>query len=73
MAKMKASIGDLVYLTDNRKWFGGLKSIHSIFGQLHNEDGIVYVSEDHIKQGQFVTNKLLSAEKEMLHFFPTKQ
>jgi SSS family solute:Na+ symporter len=65
MAKMKANIGDLIYLTDSRKWFGGLKSIHSAFGQPHNEDGIVYVTEDHIKQGQFVINKQLLAEKEM--------
>jgi len=50
MAKMKANIGDLVYLTDNRKFFGGLKSIHSVFGEPHNEDGIVYVTEDHIEQ-----------------------
>ncbi|HSW56019.1 MAG TPA: sodium:solute symporter family protein [Ignavibacteriaceae bacterium] len=65
MAKMKANIGDLIYLTDIRKLFGGLKSIHSVFGEPHNEDGIVYVTEEHIKQGQFVRNKLLQAEKEM--------
>ena len=62
---MKANIGDLVYITDNRRWFGELKSVHSVYGKPHNEDGIVYVTEDHIKQGQFVKDKLLSAEKEM--------
>jgi len=31
----------------------------------HNEGGIVYVSEDHIKQRQFVKNELLSAKKEL--------
>ena len=65
MAKMKANIGDLVYLCDKRKWLGGLKSIHSVFGDTHNEDGIVYVTKDHIDQGHFVTGKLLLAEKEM--------
>jgi SSS family solute:Na+ symporter len=65
MAKMKANIGDLVYLCDKRKWLGGLKSIHSVFGDTHSEDGIVYVTKDHIDQGQFVTGKLLLAEKEM--------
>ena len=65
MAKMKANIGDLVYLTDKRKWLGGLKSIHSVYGETHNEDGIVYVNKDHIDQGQFAKNKLLLAEKEM--------
>ena len=70
MAKIKVNIGDLFNLTLNRKLFGGLKSIHSVFGEPHNEDGIVYVTKDYIEQGQFVSNKLLSAEKEMLHFFP---
>jgi SSS family solute:Na+ symporter len=65
MAKMKAYKGDLVYLTDSRKWLGGLKSIHSVFGEPHNEDGIVYVNKEHIEQGQFVKGKFLSAEKEM--------
>ncbi len=65
MVKMKANPGDLVYLTDARKWFGGLKSIHSVFGEPHNENGIVYVIKDHIEQGQFVKDKVLIAEKEM--------
>jgi SSS family solute:Na+ symporter len=65
MVKMKANIGDLVYISDKRKWLGGLKSIHSVFGEPHNQDGIVYVTEEHVKQGQFVKEKLLLAEKEM--------
>jgi SSS family solute:Na+ symporter len=65
MAKMKANVGDLVYIADSRKWMGGLKSIHSIYGEPHNEDGVVYLSEEHCKQGQFVEDKLLTAEKEM--------
>lgn len=65
MVKMKANVGDLVYISDARKWLGGLKSIHSIFGEPHSEDGIVYVTEEHVNQGQFVKEKLLLAEKEM--------
>ena len=65
MAKMKANIGDSIYLTYIQKWLHGLKSIHPVFGEPYNEGGIVYVTEEHIKQGQFVKNKLLLAEKEM--------
>lgn len=65
MAKMKANPGDLVYLSDKRKWLGGLKSVHSVYGESHNENGIVYVSKDHVDQGQFIKGKLLLAEKEM--------
>ena len=44
MVKMKANVGDLVYLTDARNWLGGLKSIHYIYGEPHTEDGIVYIT-----------------------------
>ena len=31
MEVMAADVGDLVYLADERKWLGGLKSIHSVY------------------------------------------
>ena len=65
MIKMAAEVGDLVYFTDARKIMGGLKSVHSVYGEPHNEDGIVYISKEHLDQGQFVEGKLLIAEKEM--------
>jgi SSS family solute:Na+ symporter len=65
MKKMQAEVGDLVYLTDARKWLGGLKSVHSVFGEPHNEDGVVYVTSENLEQGQFIKDKKLIAEKEM--------
>ena len=65
MLKLAADKGDLVYLTDSRKILGGLKSAHSIFGEPHNEDGIVYFSQSILDQGQFSSGKLVTAEKEM--------
>ncbi|MBS4033208.1 MAG: sodium:solute symporter family protein [Ignavibacterium sp.] len=65
MKKMAAEPGDLVYISDSRKILGGLKSVHSVFGRPHNEDGVVYISKEHSEQGQFVTGKKLIAEKEM--------
>ncbi|MBT4307368.1 MAG: sodium:solute symporter family protein [Candidatus Marinimicrobia bacterium] len=65
MAIMKAEIGDLVYISDKRKWMGGLKSIHAVFGQPHDEEGMVYITPDQIKHGMFVDGKMLEAEKEM--------
>ena len=65
MEKMQADVGDLVYITDARKWMGGLKSIHSVYGEAHNEDGIVYITNENFAQGQFVKDKVLTAEKEM--------
>jgi SSS family solute:Na+ symporter len=65
MEKMQADPGDLVYITDARKWLGGLKSIHSVYGVPHDEDGIVYITDEHMMQRQFVKNKTVIAEKEM--------
>ena len=65
LLKLGAEVGDLVYLSDKRKWLGGLKSIHSKIGKPHNEDGKVYLSEDQIDHGLFDKGKMLNAEKEM--------
>jgi len=65
MQKMKAKKSDLVYLSDSRKWLGGLKSIHSSFDKSHDEDGIVYLSNSLIEKGLFSKDKILIAEKEM--------
>ena len=65
LLKLGAEVGDLVYLSDKRRWLGGLKSIHSKIGKPHNEDGKVYLSEDQIDHGLFDKGKMLIAEKEM--------
>ena len=65
MQKMAANTGDLVYLCDKRKWLGGLKSVHSVYGVPHNENGVVYVNSDQIASGIFAEGKILIAEKEM--------
>ncbi len=65
MDKMSADVGDLVYLSDKRKWLGGLKSIHSTYGESHNKDGIVYMSTRNIESGLFDEGRVLIAEKEM--------
>ncbi|MGQ9797840.1 MAG: sodium:solute symporter family protein [Ignavibacterium sp.] len=65
MKRMAAEVGDLVYISDARRYLGGLKSVHTIYGEPHDEEGIVYISAEHLAQGQFVKGKLLIAEKEM--------
>lgn len=65
MQKMAAETGDLVYVSDKRKWLGGLKSMHSRYGEPHDEDGIVYINNQHLEHALFVEGKVLEAEKEM--------
>ena len=62
---MTAEVGDLVYLSDKRKWLGGLRSIHSEYGEPHDEEGIVYINRDHLDHGLFDEGRSLIAEKEM--------
>lgn len=65
MKKMAAEVGDFVYLCDARSYLGGLKSIHTVFGEPHQEDGVVYINNEHLLNGVFVEGKGLTAEKEM--------
>ena len=65
MDRMSAKKGDLVYIQDSRWWYGGLKSIHSVYGSPHDEDGIVYMNDKQCNSGLLVDNYTLLAEKEM--------
>ncbi|PID60701.1 MAG: sodium:proline symporter [Ignavibacteriae bacterium] len=65
MEKMKANVGDLVYLCDKRRYLGGLKSVHSVYGKPHKQDGIVYITEENLLNGVFEKGVELTAEKEM--------
>ena len=65
MESMNAKKGDLVYLEDSRWWLGGLKSIHGVFGEFHDEDGVVHINIDQRDSGQFIDGLTLKAEKEM--------
>ena len=62
---MKAKPGDLVYLSDSRAWLGGLKSIHSVYGRPHQQEGTVFISSKHQERGLFEIDRKLYAEKEM--------
>ncbi len=65
MKRMEAEVGDLVYVSDARKYLGGLKSFHSRFGEPHNEAGIIYISSEHKLIGQFHEDRIMKVEKEM--------
>jgi len=65
MDLMKANTGDLVYLCDARKYLGGLKSVHAIYGEPHSENGMVYLNNEALLNGVFEKDRLLTAEKEM--------
>ncbi len=65
MKRMKANVGDFIYLCDARKYLGGLKSTHCVYGEPHNEDGTVYITNETLLNGVYEEGKILTAEKEM--------
>ncbi|MDC0480490.1 sodium:solute symporter family protein, partial [Candidatus Marinimicrobia bacterium] len=65
MDSMAADVGDMVYLADERKWLGGLKSIHSFYGEPHTDDGIVYLTQSQVESGLFGKKYKIIAEKEL--------
>ena len=65
METMGADVGDMVYLADERKWLGGLKSIHSFYGEPHRDDGVVYITQSHAESGLFDKKRKMIAEKEL--------
>ena len=64
MDKMSADVGDLVYLSDKRKWLGGLRSAHAYFDSAHNSGETVLLAQDVYDNGHFLPGKLLVVEKE---------
>jgi len=55
--------GDIIYISDARWWFGGLRSVQVYLSGHHDgEDYEVHLSNDHIKAGHFTFDKGLSVE-----------
>ena len=65
MVLMSAEEGDLVYLSDERIWLGGLKSVHSVFGKSHDIPGKAYISKAHLDSGMLKLERKHFAEKEL--------
>ncbi len=62
---MTGNKGDLVYIQDSRWWYGGLKSIHSVYGDPHDTDGVVMITNNQQQSGLFDQDRKLFGEKEM--------
>ncbi len=65
LAKIKAEIGDLLYVADRRRWLGGLKSVHIKAGSPSEKAGIIYLPEDKIKSAQLRAGEKVRVEKIM--------
>jgi solute:Na+ symporter, SSS family len=61
---MKANVGDLIYVTDSRWYFGGLHSFHSkICGTHKHESDLIYFNNDMLENAKIKENQSLKIEK----------
>lgn len=63
MERMKAQPGDLLYVSDARRWLGGLRSLHCRAGTPHDQDGTVFMNEAAFAEGSFIRGRRVRVEK----------
>lgn len=64
LAILKAEIGDIIYVTDARWWYGGLRSIHAKVTATHDGDAdLVYMPQSLYDEGHFQHAPGLKLEK----------
>lgn len=61
---LAAGDGDLVYVSDRRKWLGGLRSTHAKIDGIHGLGETVILAQDVADNGHFLPGKLVTIEKE---------
>lgn len=64
LSKLKAGVGDLIYLEDGRKWLGGLRSVHSKITDVHpDSDTNIYVTPALVAEGELIEGRMHRMEK----------
>lgn len=63
MDSMAAHPGDILYVSDERWFFGGLRSVHIKAGKPHDKEGVVFLPQSAIDDGHFSQSPGLTAEK----------
>ena len=62
--ELKANVGDLVYMSDARRWLGGLRSIHAKLSGIHDDvDNKINISKDLIDEGELIAGRKHRIEK----------
>jgi SSS family solute:Na+ symporter len=62
--RIKADVGDIVYLADARLWLGGLRSVHSTISEIHgDEDPAIRLAPSLPAEGSLLVNRRHRIEK----------
>jgi len=63
---MSAEGGELIYVSDSRRWLGGLRSTHAkLLSETHSDGEVAYVAPDIADAGHFLPGRMMRVEKEM--------
>ncbi|MCA9444679.1 MAG: sodium:solute symporter family protein [Candidatus Omnitrophica bacterium] len=61
--RMKAKVGDLIYIEDERRWLGGLKSVHAKLAGINDSSEKVQISSDLLDRGHFDLTRRVRVSK----------
>ena len=65
MEKLKAEVGDLMYIADSRWYLGGLRSLHIHLGEPHKEGDVAIISKKMLEEGNLKPDRMVKIEKIM--------
>ena len=63
MEELSIQEGDLIYVSDARKWLGGLRSVHLKAGVPHQEAGVVILHDEAVDRANFSVDLPVTVEK----------
>lgn len=63
MEILAADSGDLLYIADERRYLGGLRSLHVRAGQTHDQPGIIRMVRESAEEGNFRMDRRVRVEK----------
>ena len=62
--RMKADVGDIIYLADSRWWLGGLRSVHTPISAIHgDDDGSIHLTSALVREGSLLIKRKHTIEK----------
>lgn len=63
MDTLKVNPGDLIYVTDTRRWLGGLRSVHVRVADPHDEAGIVRITAETLNNANLRLDRRVRIER----------
>jgi hypothetical protein len=61
---LRAEVGDIVYLSDARRWLGGLRSVHAKLSAIRDDgDQTIHISDSLLKEGSLQVGRRHTIEK----------